>query len=391
MKRIIVIFIGGYLPGQKYGGPVTSLENFTNQLHECFDIRIICSDHDFKDARRYPDIHEGWNRVGHAQVYYTNERNYNSKAFYDIIKNFAEDIALFYLSGIYYIKMNYAAIALGRNLNIPILLAPRGDLMKNTITMKSKKKMIKKLVFLAFCHYSNLFHDIYFQSTSDEETRGLHHYLGIKDQMIFQLPNMPVMKHERVGYRKEKDQLRVVFISRIMVKKNPKVALEAIKNISDKYNIIFDLFGPKEDPEYWKECSTLIDNINKTRSNIQVSYKGSLDPMGAKTIYSGYDCFIFPTASENYGHVIVESLFSGCPVIISRGTTPFDDCHEKAGFIADLDNPSEFTLYLEEIAGMDETQYNNICKKLNDYIEVKFQTDKLKREYLDMIAKIMGE
>lgn len=391
MKKIIIIFIGGYLPGCKYGGPVTSIENFTNQFHEWFDIRIICSDHDFKEAKRYPDIHEGWNRVGHAQVYYTNEKYYNIKYFHDIIKEFTDNIALFYLSGIYYIKMNYAAIILGRKLNIPVLLAPRGDLMKNTITMKSKRKMIKKLVFLAICRYSNLFHDIYFQSTSDEETSGLHHYLGIKDQMIFQLPNMPVMKHERVGYRKMKNQLRVVFISRIMVKKNPKLALEAIKNISDEYNVTFDLFGPKEDPEYWMECSALIDNINKTRSNIQVSYRGSLDPMTAKTIYSSYDCFLFPTASENYGHVIVESLFSGCPVIISRGTTPFDDCHERAGFVAELDNPREFTLYMEKIARMDETQYNSICEKLSIYIEEKFQTDKLRQEYLNMLTKITGE
>ena len=85
-------------------------------------VRIICSDHDFKETKRYPGIHEGWNRVGHAQVYYTNEKYYNIKDFHDIIKEFTDNIALFYLSGIYYIKMNYAAIILGRKHNIPVLI-----------------------------------------------------------------------------------------------------------------------------------------------------------------------------------------------------------------------------------------------------------------------------
>lgn len=66
--KTIVIFIGGYLPGKKYGGPVTSLENFTNQLHDNYDIRIICSDHDFKENDRYKGITDGWNQVGFATL-----------------------------------------------------------------------------------------------------------------------------------------------------------------------------------------------------------------------------------------------------------------------------------------------------------------------------------
>ena len=305
--KTIVIFIGGYLPGKKYGGPVTSLENFTNQLHDNYDIRIICSDHDFKETNRYKGITDGWNQVGFAKVFYTNERDYSEEKFYEIIKDFSNDVVMFYLSGIYYIKMNYAAIRLARKLSIPILLAPRGDLMKNSITMKSKAKMIKKLTFLTLCKYANLFKGVYFQSTSDEETDGLHKYLAITDNRIFQIPNMPVMKHERTNYIKKENEIRIVFISRLMVKKNPLLALKAVQSIDDKYKVQFDLFGPKEDEEYWQECSTLIDTINSTKKNIEVSYKGALDPQAAKRVYDAYDCFLFPTRSENYGHVIVEA------------------------------------------------------------------------------------
>ena len=113
--------------------------------------------------------------------------------------------------------------------------------------------------------------------------------------------------------------------------------------------------------------------------------------MAAKHIYDEYDCFLFPTFSENYGHVIVESLFSGCPVVISKGTTPFDDCHEKAGFTVRLDSQRDFTRYLEKIADMDELQYAKLCESIDDYVAEKFQIDKLRQDYLKMIATISGE
>lgn len=389
--KTIVIFIGGYLPGKKYGGPVTSLENFTNQLHDNYDIRIICSDHDFKETDRYKSITDGWNQVGFAKVFYTNERDYSEEKFYEIIKAFSNDVVMFYLSGIYYIKMNYAAIRLARKLSMPVLLAPRGDLMKNSITMKSKAKMFKKLTFLTLCKCTNLFKGVYFQSTSDEETDGLHKYLAITDNQIFQMPNMPVMKHERTNHIKKEDEIRIVFISRLMVKKNPLLALRAVQNIDDKYKVQFDLFGPKEDEEYWQECSTLIDTINSTKKNIEVTYKGALDPQAAKRVYDTYDCFLFPTRSENYGHVIVEALFSGCPVVLSKGTTPFDDCSNRGGYIADLSGITEFTKHLENIAKMNQEEYQGLALKLQEYVDEKFQVEKLKSDYIDMIEKISGE
>lgn len=388
MKKTIVIFIGGYLPGKKYGGPVTSLENFSNQLHEHYNIKIICSDHDFKDSKRYSEIKDGWNQVGNAQVYYTNEKYYNSKAFFDIIKSFKDEIALFYLSGIYYFKMNYAVIKMAKKYGIPVLLAPRGDLMKNSISMKSQAKKIKKLTFLKICKLFQLFKGVYFQSTSDEESYGLQYYLGVEHNRIFQLPNMPVIKHQRIGHIKQKNKLKILFISRLMVKKNPVFALEVVQKISELYKVEFDLYGPKEDGEYWGECKKLIEKINSSRNNIKVSYRGALSPKEAKRIYDEYDCFLFPTISENYGHVIVESLFSECPVILSKGTTPFDDCHQKAGYVADLDKPEQFVQYLEQIAKMNQEEYDHLVKGIELYIEEKFRVEQLKEDYIDMISEV---
>lgn len=390
-KDTIVIFIGGYLPGKKYGGPVTSLENFANQLHEKYKIKIICSDHDFKDPIRYQGIHDGWNTVGNAEVFYTNERDYDSYKFEKIIEPFADRVKLLYLSGIYYIQMNYAVFKMAKRKEIPVLLAPRGDLMKNTIAMKSKAKMIKKLVFLKASKLTGIFNGIYFQSTSQEETDGLKHYLGITDDRIFELPNLPVKQHKKVDYNKEANKVKVVFISRLMVKKNPLVAIKAVGEISETYNVCLDIYGPIEDEDYWKQCTDEIDRINASKKNVSINYKGSLSPDKAKRIYDSYDCFLFPTSSENYGHVIVEAMFSDCPVVLSLGTTPWDDYNQNGGYTASLDHLSEFADAIEDIASMDQEKYNALIQRNRNYVEKKFKIEELKQKYVDMIEGLSKE
>lgn len=385
MKKTILIFIGGYLPGKKYGGPVTSIENFTNQMCDTYNIRIVCNDHDFKDSTRYENISDGWNTVGNAQVYYTNERDYNYIAFRKLIEPFANDVELIYLSGIYYIKMNYAAIKVGRNFGIPVVLAPRGDLMKSTIAMKSNSKMLKKRVFLHIAKMFNIFSDVTFQATSDEEKLGLNHYLDVNDKRIFLLPNLPVMKHERASYVKQENEINILFLSRLMIKKNPYYALEIVREMSDKYKVSFDIYGPNEDQDYWSQCEVLIKKINNSKPNINITYRGSLNPEDAKLIYDKYDCFLFPTVSENYGHVIVESMFSNCPVVLSKGTTPWDDYGNKAGFVIPMDDRKQFTESLEHIAEMNNNDYQQLIKRNQEYVEKKFQVEKLKRQYTDLI------
>ena len=65
-----------------------------------------------------------------------------------------------------------------------------------------------------------------------------------------------------------------------------------------------------------------------------------------------HDCFIFPTINENYGHVIAETLANSRPVILSKGTTPWDDLHEKAGYVIPLENPEEFTEKIDYLASL---------------------------------------
>jgi glycosyltransferase involved in cell wall biosynthesis len=110
-------------------------------------------------------------------------------------------------------------------------------------------------------------------------------------------------------------QLRAVFISRLSPKKNLSGALRLLAGVAG--TVSFDIYGPAEDAQYWKECQGLIARLP---ANIKVRYEGEIEHSRVGRVFADHDLFLFPTLGENYGHVIFEALAAGCPVVISDQT-----------------------------------------------------------------------
>ena len=385
MKEMVFIFIGGYLPGKKYGGPVTSIENFVNCLYNSYDIRIICADHDFNEIERYKNINKGWNKVGNAQVIYINESDYSEKCFHKILIPYADRIVMVYLSGIYYYRMNIPAIRAAKRLKLPIVVAPRGDLMANAISMKGTISKIKKMVFLYLMRCSSLYDKVYIQATSDEEKKGAIKYLGIPKSKIFLIPNLTGKPRNNV-HEKKQNSLRMLFISRIMIKKNLLDVIKALELIPEGFNIVFDIFGPIESIEYWDRCQKEVSKINSI--DIEVNYKGILDPVTAKGIYQQYDCFVFPTLSENFGHVIAEAMMTNCPVLLTKGTTPWDDYENNGVYLSKLHDVNGLAKNILRFAKMDGRQYVDEITKNNQFIRSHQRIEEQIDQYKEMINTV---
>lgn len=54
----------------------------------------------------------------------------------------------------------------------------------------------------------------------------------------------------------------------------------------------------------------------------RVAFHGPLEPHAVRDAFAQHDLFAFPTAFENFGHVIAEALSVGCPVL-APDTTPW--------------------------------------------------------------------
>lgn len=384
-KAVIFIYIGGYLPAKKQGGPVTSIRNFVEHFHDKYEIRIVCSEHEMGSKERFPDINDGWNKRDYEYVYYLPVEEFTEKKFIELMNPFKERIYATYLSGVYIVKLNLPAIRACNKMNVPIVLAPRGDIMRNTIRMNGLKSAIKKYAFLQFARLKGYFKPLIIQATSEEEREGAIKYLGVPTENIVLLPNLPMAPSHKEKMEKVSRKVRVIFISRIMVKKNLKHAIEVIGAMPETIDVEFDIYGPIEEQSYWDECSELIEKIKSPKKKIQ--YCGSLKPEKAKEIYKNYDVFLFPTLSENYGHVIAEALLNDCMVLVSKGTTPWDSFEGHGVYLGKLNGTDEFVKVLIEIANMDAETYEAKQKSNRQYIINKLEIEELRLKYEKMFMQ----
>ena len=155
---------------------------------------------------------------------------------------------------------------------------------------------------------------------------------------------------------------RMVFLSRFMRKKNFNWLLEYLREI--KGELAIDICGPIEEADYWNEAR---ETIKTLPANISITLKGSVphDEVGATLM--NYHFFILPTLGENFGHVFIEALAAGCPLIISD-RTPWRALEEKGvGWDLPLEDPTMWIDALNKCLAMRQDEFTKISENARQF------------------------
>lgn len=367
---VTLIIMSGFFPGKRYGGPPVSVDNFCSLMKGVMDCYIITSNHDFRQITPYENIKEGWNDRGNVKVRYLADEEYNSKSFNDIIHEIHPDYI--YLQGLFE-RCILPCLRLAKKFGIKVVLAPRGELCAGAF-----RKKYKKIPYITLLKALSLLKNTEFQSTSEEETIAIKKWLGVKSDRIHSLTNIPSIPHNLPQRnKKQKGEGRFVFVSRILWKKNLLSAIKYFNEVNG--HVTFDIYGPKEDELYWEECEKMTRALPE---NVVVNYYGVLSHDEIHRTFNQYDAFLFPTLSENYGHVIVEALVAGCIPIISD-QTPWNDMPEfGSGWAIPLDDETSFKKAIQEVVDMDDDSINCKRDKIEKYLEKKLKLEEIKTSYL---------
>lgn len=355
----ILILTGRYLPGYKDGGPVRSILNLTEWLGEEYDLRIMCLDRDHGDTVPYENIKvNDWNEVGNAKVFYTDGFTP------DRIAKLSKEVDLVYCCGPY---NDYARIAMQLKkkglIKVPLVVASMGSFSANAFAIKG----FKKRAFVTVMKLLGYFDNVIWSVTSDVEEKELKAILGNAQKCMIasDLARKGNVTHKTV---KADNELKIVFLSRISRKKNLIVVPSILEKISKDVKVILDIYGIAEDEQYLDEC---LNELKKLPDYVKWNYKGEIETDSVMDIFAQHDVFLFPTLGENYGHVIAESLASGCIPVISD-TTPWLDLEENAcGYVCSLDNMDSFAKALDELAMVSSADFEKLVQNCYDYIEAK--------------------
>ncbi|MCQ6341471.1 glycosyltransferase family 4 protein [Bacillus mycoides] len=376
----ILILAPYYLPGFKGGGPIRSISNLVHTLGNELNFKIITSDRDLGDSIAYEKAqNEVWTKVGLAEVYYVTPEKFNFRYLRKIIQSTQYDFI--YLNSFFNTNFSVIPILLRRMGIIPykpIIVAPRGEFSPGAL----KIKKFKKELFIESTKLVGLHNKVIWHATSEEEKIDIKQIYG-EEVPVRVAQNLPNIFENKEHQKKEKKrgELKLVFLSRITEKKNLKGALTFLKGITG--NITFDIYGPIENQNYWNACRDVIESLP---NNVQVNYMGQVNNNKVHLLFSNYNAFLFPTFGENYGHVIVESLLAGCPVIISDQTPWKNFENEGAGWTIPLEKEETFIAALNDIVHMDSEEFQQLSRSASEYAVKMFFCEEILKQNRDLFS-----
>ena len=382
----VLVLLATYLPGYRAGGPIRSIANLVDALAEEFEFRIITADRDLGSRRPYPSVvPRVWTPVGNASVMYLRPAVSSLATLVRTLRR--GDYDVLYLNS-FFARWNSILPIMLRRLSLlparPLILAPRGEFSPGALGLKPRRKRaFIRLSKILGLHRGASF--VWHASTDHEVDDVVRVFVdcdvdvavpippgsragpsgGIEDgPPVLAARDLPDVRRWSVVERPPKPAgtLRAIFLSRICRKKNLLGALTMLRRVCGRVELA--VYGPIEDADYWSECERAIDGLPM---NVVVRYRGSIAHEEVAAAFAGSDLFLFPTLGENYGHVIIEALAAGCPVLTS-GETPWTDLEQNgAGWAVPLSDEDRFVEILEQCAMMGDEDHRAVCERAGAY------------------------
>ncbi len=351
----VFTLLDGYLPGFKHGGPIRTIANLVEQMPPGFEFLIFTRDRDRGDSRPYPGVPlNEWRRVGRANVYYASGSAQSLSNFLRQVDASTPDVV--YANSLFS-HMTLRALAARRigRLRAPLLLAPRGELSRAALSIKSWKKR----PFLQLARAVSLYDGLLWQASSEHEKRDIEREVPWRARKL-PFPDIcvapdPISLTADVPADREKHpgSVKFIFLSRITPMKNLAYAIERLSGV--RGIVALDVYGPKDDQRSWAAAERAMASLPR---NATVVYRGTVQPKDVASTLAGYHFFVLPTRGENFGHVVFEALSTGCPVVLSDRTPWRSLDREGAGWVLPLESPARWTETLQRCVDMDQREFS---------------------------------
>lgn len=90
--------------------------------------------------------------------------------------------------------------------------------------------------------------------------------------------------------------------------------------------------------------------LEKIFADAPVVFMGYLFGDELAAAYASADCFVFPSANETFGNVVLEAMAAGLPVVgVAAGGVRQLVQHGATGWLADADDPEAFVAYVRRL------------------------------------------
>lgn len=384
-KKKILIFSEYYLPGFKSGGGMRTIVNIVTSLKDRYDFFIITNDHDGpSDKTPYGNVKlDDWNEIQGAKVYYLSKRKVGFAKILELVNEIKPDIlysnSYFSIFNVYLLVLN----RLKKFENMSYLISPCGELSDGAL----KVSYYRKQIFLFLAKQLNFHRRIFWKVTNQTEKSEIER-LKVVSQKIYIAPDLVAKngsfeRKELIKPKKINGAVKFIFLSRFSEKKNFKFFIENLENI--KGDVIVDIYAPIDVESYWKEC---LKEIKKLPDNVKVEAKKPVPHPEVHETLMKYHFFVMPTLGENFGHVFLEALSAGCPLLISN-RTPWQNLEQKKiGWDLPLEDRSVWKKTIKKCIEMGEPEFQGLSKNSVCFAKNWFKENELEKKTVKLFEEI---
>jgi glycosyltransferase involved in cell wall biosynthesis len=358
VKPRITVFTRSYPPAYLGGGPARSVHAVVEALAAEFRFSVITSASDASDTGPMQSVEPNrWSAFGRAMIWYESRHCMPARTAAKLLEETKPQLV--YLNSLFDFRFSILPLLIARTMfrGVPIALAPRGELSTGALTLKHRKKR----TFIAAFRLLKLHEAVTWHASTSQEKADIERVFGlrVRSRIAINLRTGLFGDGAEPGQRQQvPDDPRggsLVFFSRIVPKKNVAVAIQAMLLV--KGNARLSIAGPIEDAGYWNRCLELINDLPDPGL---VRYVGAVPADEVVGFLNHFDLFVFPTLGENYGHVVLEALAAGTPVIVGSDTPWHRIETLGAGWVCDPTNSEAIAERIDHFLSLGEEAHERM-------------------------------
>ncbi len=353
-KPQVLAFIDWYRPFYKAGGPVRSMVNLVEHLHDKVDFHIVTGDRDYTAQSASTEVKKDEWTVGDTgeRVRYVSPKQRTLKQWKALLREQAWDVV--YINGLYSKWSTIAPLWALRGTRQRRVVAVRGMLAKGPM----RQGAAKKRAFLLAMKTTGCFKGVEFQATNAEEANDIRRWIG-RDTKVHLVPNLGRKMDLTTAppVTKEPGRLSLVSVARIAPEKNTLFAIECLQQL--KGDVRFDLYGTVYDQPYFNQCQLAAQVLP---ANVRVKFHGHIEQDRVAQVLAQAHALYMPSVGENFGHTMLEALMVARPLLISDRTPWKDLQRHQAGWDLALEAPATFATALDQLVAMDQAAYDRLSQ-----------------------------
>lgn len=209
---------------------------------------------------------------------------------------------------------------------------------------------LQKWIWRYMTWFHRDFQKVYVPSESTKEKllkQNIHHDIDLWGRGVNQSFFSPTKRSDELRKKYQiKEKNILLYVGRIAPEKDIHIVLETFDSLSEQTKRNTHLLIVGDGPL----LKSLSENEHK-----QITFTGFLKGKSLADVYASSDLFIFPSATETFGNVVLEALASGLPVVGARaGGVQHLIEHGKTGFLCGEKNVDQFVTYCEKLLNVDE-------------------------------------